>query len=121
MKRPAPRPSPAPAASADFVRFSCPCGAALRIPAARVGGHGLCPRCKRRLLLGSRPGQTRVRPKELGESDPSGKTFVIDEPFRIEDHFKEIQAPPPRVGFVCPCGKKLATSGANVDKRARCP
>ncbi len=121
MKRPAPRPAkPGPVAD---VRFSCPCGAALRIPAAKVGGHGLCPRCKRRLLLGGKPavrGGTRVRPRDLGEQDPSGQTFILEE-FRIEDHFKEIQGPPPRIGFRCPCGRKLATSGGNVDKRARCP
>ena len=126
MKRPPSRKfSPAPAAASDFVRFKCPCGAALRIPAARVGGHGVCPKCRRRLLLGAQTGAkgvTRVRPRELGAEDPkSGQTFIIDEPFRIEDHFKEIAAPLPRIGFRCICGKRLATSVGNIDKRARCP
>jgi DNA-directed RNA polymerase subunit RPC12/RpoP len=123
MKRPPSRRfSPPPAAAPDFVRFKCPCGAALRIPAARAGGHGVCPKCRRRLQLGTKPGITRVRPRELGAEDPkSGQTFIIDESFRIEDHFKEIAAPLPRIGFRCVCGKRLATSAAHVDKRARCP
>ncbi len=125
MKRPSSRPvRRTEPPTSDLVRFSCPCGAALRIPASRVGGHGICPKCRRRLLLGAPPrsgSPTRIRPKELGDSDPSGQTFLIEAPFRIEDHFREIQAPPPRIGFRCPCGRKLATSGGNVEKRARCP
>ena len=122
MKRPPTRAKAQPA----IVRFSCPCGAALRVPADRVGGRGICPKCRRRLQLG-KPRATRVRPRELGEDvDHSGQTFLLEEPFRIEDHFKEIAAPPPRtsnvrVPFLCPCGRKLATSASNVDKRARCP
>lgn len=123
MKRPAPKARSAAPAD-DFLRFTCPCGAALRIPASRVGGHGVCPKCKRRLLLGGRvvKGDTRVRPQELGQEDRSGKTFLIEEPFRIEDHFKEMApAPAVRLPFFCPCGRKLATAASNVDKRARCP
>lgn len=125
LRRSSPPPPPPPKAP-DVVRFSCPCGAALKIPADRVGGHGICPKCKRRLQLGNpkKAGDTRrFRPKELGEKDDhSGKTFILEEPFRIEDHFKEM-APPPvvRLPFRCPCGRKLATSSANVDKKARCP
>jgi DNA-directed RNA polymerase subunit RPC12/RpoP len=121
MRRPPPRSRPAPAAP-DIVRFTCPCGAALKIPADRVGGHGICPKCKRRLQLG-RPSSTRVRPRELGaEDEHSGKTFLMEAPFRIEDHFKEIAAPPAaRLPFRCPCGRKLATSASNADKKARCP
>jgi len=126
MRRPPPRSRPKPApAPADVVRFTCPCGAALKIPVDRVGGHGICPKCRRRLQLGSRAksGDTRkIRPRELGEKDDhSGKTFILEEPFRIEDHFKEITGPAPRLPFRCPCGRKLATSAANVDKKARCP
>src|SRR5688500_3797546 len=104
MRRPTPRSRPAPApAPADLIRFSCPCGAALKIPVDRVGGHGICPKCRRRLQLGSRAksGDTRkIRPRELGEKDDhSGKTFILEEPFRIEDHFKEIAAPPARLPF----------------------
>jgi DNA-directed RNA polymerase subunit RPC12/RpoP len=128
VKRPAPRSRPAATPSPDVIRFSCPCGAALKIPAERAGGHGVCPKCRRRLQLG-RPKSTRFRPRELGaEEDHSGKTFLLEEPFRIEDHFKEIAPPPPppprsaaRLPFRCPCGRKLATSAANIDKKARCP
>jgi DNA-directed RNA polymerase subunit RPC12/RpoP len=126
MRRPPPRSRPVPApAPAAVVRFSCPCGAALKIPVDRVGGHGICPKCRRRLQLGSRAksGDTRkIRPRELGNKDDhSGKTFLLEEPFRIEDHFKEMAAPPVRLPFRCPCGRKLATSSSNADKKARCP
>src|SRR5436190_19970075 len=98
------RPKPKPKSKAatvprdsddDRIRFTCPCGAALKIPAWRLDGHGVCPRCKRRLLLAGKSdekGQGFVRPLLL-EGEKNGQTFVIEDQFRIEDHSKEIPEP----------------------------
>ena len=131
MKRlPRSRRTPAkPAAPAppqdDYIRFTCPCGAALKIPAWRVDGHGLCPRCKRRLLLTGKaetPAKSYVHPLLLGgDETKSGQTIMIEDQFRIEDHFKEIPEPQDKIGFHCPCGFKLHARPAMVDKRGKCP
>jgi hypothetical protein len=74
----------APAASAgERVRFTCPCGAGLRVPVSRVNGHGRCPVCVQRLLLtGSKDKQGRwhLEAVYLGDSDASGSTFIIEGP-----------------------------------------
>lgn len=129
-KRPAPKPAAPPppppqAADPDYLRFTCPCGAALKIPAWRVDGHGVCPRCKRRLLLTGRSdttGKSTVNPLLLGgEEEKSGQTFMIEDQFRIEDHFREIPDPQEKIAFHCPCGFKLHARPAMVDKRGKCP
>ena len=43
--------APAAPAAGEKVRFTCPCGAGLRVPVSRVNGHGRCPVCVQRLLL----------------------------------------------------------------------
>jgi len=114
----------APPATPDVFRFTCSCGAALKIPAWRVDGHGVCPRCRRRLLLTGKhdpSGRTRVHPLVLGETDKSGQTFLIEDPFKIEDHFKEIEAPQEKIPFSCPCGRKLVARPSLLDKRGKCP
>jgi len=113
----------------EYLRFKCPCGAALRIPKEKAGGHGVCPKCKRRLLLGTRKvaGKVQVAPSALGRKDPSGQTFLIENTYRIEDHFKEIpgpthkSAPSAKISFRCPCYKKLAVAPKLVDRRVKCP
>ena len=117
-RRPPPRPAPT-----SYLRIRCPCGAALRIPVEKAGGHGVCPKCKRRLLLGVRKiaGRKEVAPSELGRRDPSGETFMMESPYRIEDHFREIPEPPARLSFRCCCTRRLAVPPRLVDKRVRCP
>jgi hypothetical protein len=74
--------APAPAA-VEKVRFTCPCGAALRVPVARVNGHGRCPVCVQRLLLTGtkdRQGRWHLEAVYLGNTDSSGSTFIIEGP-----------------------------------------
>lgn len=74
--------APAPAA-VEKVRFTCPCGAALRVPVARVNGHGRCPVCVQRLLLTGtkdRQGRWHLEAIYLGNADSSGSTFIIEGP-----------------------------------------
>ena len=116
------RPSTPPPAD-EYVRFVCPCGAALKIPAWRLDGHGVCPRCKRRLLLSGKEsarGGTQVSPLVL-EGDRNGQTFMIEPQYRIEDHFKEIPDAQDKIAFHCPCGFKLHARLSVVDKRGKCP
>lgn len=106
----------------EYIRFTCPCGAALKIPEWRLDGHGVCPRCKRRLLLSGKEtpkGGSQVRPLVL-EGDRNGQTFVIEPQYRIEDHFKEIPDAQDKIAFHCPCGFKLHARLAMVDKRGKC-
>jgi hypothetical protein len=74
----------APASSAgEKVRFTCPCGAGLRVPVSRVNGHGRCPVCVQRLLLTGakdRQGRWHLEASYLGDSDASGQTFIIEGP-----------------------------------------
>jgi hypothetical protein len=118
-----PAKAPPPPPPDEYVRFACPCGAALKIPAWRMDGHGLCPRCKRRLLLAGKAdskGNSVVKPLLL-EGDRNGQTFMIEDQFRIEDHFKEIPEPQDKIAFHCPCGFKLHARPILVDKRGKCP
>jgi len=72
-----------PPAAAERVRFTCPCGAGLKVPVSRVNGHGRCPVCVQRLLLtGSkdRQGRWHLEAVYLGDSDASGSTFIIEGP-----------------------------------------
>lgn len=118
------KPAPPPPEPPDeYIRFTCSCGAALKIPAWRLDGHGLCPRCKRRLLLSGKvdeSGKGFVHPLVL-EGDRNGQTFMIEDQFRIEDHFKEIQDPQDKIAFTCPCGFKMHARLNLVDKRGKCP
>ncbi len=73
----------APPAAGEKVRFTCPCGAALRVPVARVNGHGRCPVCVQRLLLTGtkdRQGRWHLEAIYLGNTDSSGSTFIIEGP-----------------------------------------
>jgi DNA-directed RNA polymerase subunit RPC12/RpoP len=100
------------------VRFSCPCGAQLKIPAWQVDGHGICPRCRRRLLLTGKAdarGQVQIHPLVLGEHEKSGRTFMI------EDHFREMPEAQDKIAFHCPCGRKLFARPAMLDRRGKCP
>jgi len=76
--------SPSSASSAvEKVRFTCPCGAGLRVPVSRVNGHGRCPVCVQRLLLTGakdRQGRWHLEASYLGDSDSSGQTFIIEGP-----------------------------------------
>jgi len=76
--------SPSPASSTvEKVRFTCPCGAGLRVPVSRVNGHGRCPVCVQRLLLTGtkdRQGRWHLEASYLGDSDSSGQTFIIEGP-----------------------------------------
>ena len=85
-----------------------------------MGGHGACPKCRRRLLLGTKKvaGRVQVAPSALGRKDPSGQTFLIENTYRIEDHFREIpSAHAAKISFRCPCYKKLAVPPKLVDRR----
>lgn len=120
MKNPRSKPSrPAsPAPAEEIVRFTCPCGAPLRVPASSVDGHGACPRCRRRLLLTGKvdaSGRLQIHPLVLGEGEKSGHTFLI------EDHFRELPDVPDKIGFQCPCGRKLFARPQMLDKRGKCP
>jgi hypothetical protein len=73
----------APAQASEKVRFTCPCGTALRVPVARVNGHGRCPVCVQRLLLTGtkdRQGRWHLEAIYLGNTDSSGSTFIIEGP-----------------------------------------
>jgi DNA-directed RNA polymerase subunit RPC12/RpoP len=126
MRRPKPKTRRAAAAPPppDVIRFVCTCGAQLKIPAWRVDGHGVCPRCRRRLHLTGKQdpsGRTVVHPLVLGDAEKSGQTFLIDDQFRIEDHFKEIPEAVDKIPFACPCGRKLVARPHLLDKRGKCP
>jgi hypothetical protein len=151
--------APPPSAASEKVRFVCPCGAGLRVPVARVNGHGRCPVCVQRLLLTGkkdRQGRWHLEAIYLGDTDSSGSTFIIEGPppptvrkaivvkpptkappakpaakptskapagksYRIEDHFQEIAEIPDKLPFKCPCGRRLVSRPAMVDKRGKCP
>src|SRR5438046_6023782 len=73
----------APPAAGEKVRFTCPCGAGLRVPVSRVNGHGRCPVCVQSLLLTGtkdRQGRWHLEASYLGEGDSSGQTFIIEGP-----------------------------------------
>src|SRR6185503_10392979 len=75
--------APAPSAAGEKVRFTCPCGAGLKVPVSRVNGHGRCPVCVQRLLLTGtkdRQGRWHLEAVYLGDSDASGSTFIIEGP-----------------------------------------
>ena len=77
------RPVAPPPAAGEKVRFTCPCGAGLRVPVSRVNGHGRCPVCVQRLLLTGtkdRQGRWHLEAIYLGSSDSSGQTFIIEGP-----------------------------------------
>jgi len=77
------RAAAAPAPASEKVRFTCPCGAALRVPVSRVNGHGRCPVCVQRLLLTGtkdRQGRWHLEAIYLGNTDSSGSTFIIEGP-----------------------------------------
>src|SRR6187455_3351684 len=77
------RAAAAPAPATEKVRFTCPCGTALRVPVTRVNGHGRCPVCVQRLLLTGtkdRQGRWHLEAVYLGDSDASGSTFIIEGP-----------------------------------------
>lgn len=116
MKRARPRLSrPAPEIT---VTCRCPCGAPLVIPVRLVDRHGLCPRCRRRLLFTGKTdvhGRLSIQPLALAEGTPSGKTFLI------EDHFQEVAPLPEKIPFQCPCGMKLVARPGMVDRRGKCP
>ena len=155
--------APPPPAAGEKVRFTCPCGAGLRVPVSRVNGHGRCPVCVQRLLLTGtkdRQGRWHLEAIYLGNSDSSGQTFIIEGPppptvkkpivvktqatktvkapatkaptrvaakppatgnYRIEDHFQEMAEVPEKLPFKCPCGRRLVSRPAMVDKRGKCP
>lgn len=151
--------APPPPPAGEKVRFTCPCGAALRVPVARVNGHGRCPVCVQRLLLTGtkdRQGRWHLEAVYLGNTDSSGSTFIIEGPppptvkkpivvkapptktppktvktaamkppatgsYRIEDHFQEMAEVPEKLPFKCPCGRRLVSRPAMVDKRGKCP
>ena len=118
-----PPPPTSPPSDPDYIRFTCLCGAALKIPAWRVDGHGVCPKCKRRLLLTGKAGTqggSYVHPLLL-EGEKSGQTFMIEDQYRIEDHFREIPETQEKIGFHCPCGFRLHARPSMVDKRGKCP
>jgi len=72
-----------PPPTGEKVRFTCPCGAALRVPVSRVNGHGRCPVCVQRLLLTGtkdRQGRWHLEAIYLGNTDSSGSTFIIEGP-----------------------------------------
>jgi DNA-directed RNA polymerase subunit RPC12/RpoP len=61
------------------------------------------------------PGRT-ASPARPATKAPAGKGY------RIEDHFREITAPPQdKVSFRCPCGRKLVARPSMADKRGKCP
>src|SRR5215470_8920783 len=124
LKRKAkPGPPPAPPQD-DHIRFFCSCGAPLKIAIAQINGHGKCPRCKHRLLLRGKVdsrGKTFVLPFVLEDDKSSGQTFMIEPIYRIEEHFREIKAPPDKLGFDCICGSRIFASSAMVGKRGKCP
>lgn len=75
--------APPPPPAGEKVRFTCPCGAGLRVPVSRVNGHGRCPVCVQRLLLTGtkdRQGRWHLEAIYLGNSDSSGQTFIIEGP-----------------------------------------
>jgi len=158
------RPVAPPPAAGEKVRFTCPCGTALRVPVSRVNGHGRCPVCVQRLLLTGtkdRQGRWHLEAIYLGNTDSSGQTFIIEGPppptikkatviktpavktatkrittvpgktatkvpaatgsYRIEDHFQEMAEIPEKLAFKCPCGRRLVSRPAMVDKRGKCP
>jgi DNA-directed RNA polymerase subunit RPC12/RpoP len=68
------------------------------------------------------PGKSAVNPLLLAqEDDKSGQPFMIEDQFRIEDHFREITDPQEKIAFHCPCGFKLHARPTMVDKRGKCP
>jgi predicted nucleic-acid-binding Zn-ribbon protein len=123
--RPKAKAQPPPEQPADeYIRFTCSCGAALKIPAWRVDGHGKCPKCKRRLLLSGKidaKGKGFILPLVLESADRSGQTFMIEPQYRIEDHFKEIEEPQDKIPFTCICSFRMNARPNMVDKRGKCP
>lgn len=125
MKRPRPsspgRPAAPPAKAGPApeitVTCRCPCGAPLVIPVKLIDRHGLCPRCRTRLLFTGRAdarGRLCVQPLALAEGAPSGKTFVV------EDRLEEMAAVPDKIPFHCPCGMRLLARPGMVDRRGKC-
>lgn len=77
------KPVAPPPVAGEKVRFTCPCGAGLRVPVTRVNGHGRCPVCVQRLLLTGtkdRQGRWHLEAVYLGDEASSGSTFIIEGP-----------------------------------------
>jgi hypothetical protein len=66
-------------------------------------------------------GKIFVLPLVLESGNRSGETFMIEPQYRIEDHFKELEAPQEKIGFECICGAKMFAKPHLVNKRGKCP
>jgi|GraSoiStandDraft_4_1057263.scaffolds.fasta_scaffold80087_2 hypothetical protein len=105
--------------SAEKVRFTCPCGAGLRVPVTRVNGHGRCPVCVQRLLLTGnkdRQGRWHLEASYLGDSDSSGQTFIIEGPPPPSVRKAIVVKPATKVPFrtsVTTTGTKVTTKTAS--------
>lgn len=105
--------APPAAAPGEKVRFVCPCGAGLRVPVARINGHGRCPVCVQRLLLTGtkdRQGRWHLEAVYLGDTDSSGSTFIIEGPPPPTVKKAIVVRPPVKV----PVRTSVTTTGTKV-------
>lgn len=66
--------------SDGYVRFLCPCGRRLKVPAADRPVAGRCPDCGRVVPVPAKlkPATDSKRPRGLGQADPDTRTAELD-------------------------------------------
>src|SRR5579863_5793413 len=118
------KPVAPPPVAAEKVRFTCPCGAALRVPVSRINGHGRCPVCVQRLLLtGSkdRQGRWHLEASYLGDVDSSGSTFIIEGPPPPTVRKAIVVKAPPKAPAKTAVSRPAATVARPTTKTAKVP
>lgn len=113
----------------DVIKFHCPCGQKVSVPAALAGKSGTCPACKQRLQIPAAsavpppqpPAKSRTptRPVQVPEDPPVAATAVpsVDEHASSETQ----DLPRPAIPFEClRCGHKGLAAPSFAGKTARC-
>lgn len=84
--------------SEESIRFTCPCGKSIKVPAKYAGKTGVCPGCKSKVEIPEEPA-TEAAPMPL-------------QPTRPEQQFIRLR---------CQCGQTIKVAGEHAGKIGRCP
>lgn len=132
---------PAGGAGDGFIRFSCPCGRRLKVPAIDPPAHGQCPDCRRIVPVPARPGalppgHPEAPTEDLAPADAALlDRWVRDHLARSPGSGPDDAATPPHVTIrsagpiarsevglrICPRCKKPVHLGADVCRECGTP